>query len=252
LIEQLQARVEIAENRMIDIRMFKSQAIEIRSRVSAAQRNFLAKVEVIRDNYLLVNQVFENLSTRERDAGVARVAFQEAVIATNNRVSVGTPRFTISEQTLGNILLKEWEHNIAEGKQQAQKITNSLEEAFNSIDDELLGIESGGNAEMLMQMNVEKISLDLKEKEERDSTDISQMTMVDIVQVDKCMIKPSARLCAIDIIDGQMEDRLQQLARECYFFEASYQAEASWLIYQLVERFVACTEPARRQTSGTK
>ena len=93
-------------------------------------------------------------------------------------------------------------------------------------------------------MNVEKISLDLKEREERDSVDISQMTTVDIVQVDKCMIKPSVQLCTIDIIDGQMEDRLQQLARECYFFEASCQAEPSRLISQLVERCVACTEPA--------
>jgi hypothetical protein len=189
--------------------------------------------------------VFENLSARERDAGAARVAFQEAVIATNNRVSVGTPRFTISEQTRGNILLKEWEHNIAEGKKQAQKITNSLEEAFNSIDDDLLGIDSGGNTEMLMQMNVERISLDLKEREERDSTDISQMTMVDIIQVDKYMIKPSTQLCAIDIIDGQMEDRLHQLARECYFFEASCQEVPLRLISQLVERCIACTELAQ-------
>jgi hypothetical protein len=75
LIEQLQARVEIAESRMINIRMFKSQAIEIQSRVSVAQQNFLAKVEVIHDNCLLVNQVSENLSARERDAGAARVAF---------------------------------------------------------------------------------------------------------------------------------------------------------------------------------
>ena len=65
------------------------------------------------------------------------------MIATNNRVSAGVRRLTISEKTRGNILLKEWEHNIAEGKQQAQKITNSLEEAFNSIDGELLGIDSG-------------------------------------------------------------------------------------------------------------
>jgi hypothetical protein len=80
---------------------------------------------------------------------------------------------------------------------------------------------------------------------------ISQMTMVDIVQIDKCMIRPGAQLCAIDIIDGQMEDRLQQLARECYFFEASCQAEPSRLISQLVERCVAYTEPMRGQTSGT-
>jgi hypothetical protein len=126
--------------------------------------------------------------------------------------------------------LKEWEHNIAMGKEQAQKVTISLEEAFNSIDGELLGIDSGGNAEALMQMNVEHISLDLKDKEERDSTDISQMNMVDIVQVDRHMIKPSAQLSALDIIDAQMEDKMQQLARECYFVEANCQAEPSRLI----------------------
>jgi hypothetical protein len=150
LIEQLEARVEIAENKMINIGMFKSQAIEIQSRVSEAQRNLLAKVEAIWDNCLLVNQVSENLSTREREVEAARVTFQEVVIATNNKVSESTPRFTISEQTRGNILLKEWEHNITEGKQQAKKITNSLEEAFSSIDDYLLGIDSGGNSETLV------------------------------------------------------------------------------------------------------
>jgi hypothetical protein len=59
-----------------------------------------------------------------------------------------------------------------------------------------------------MQMNMEKISLDLKEKEERDSVEISQVAMVDIVQIDKCMIRPCTQLCTIDIIDGQMEDKL--------------------------------------------
>ena len=37
LIEQLQVRVEIAESKMIDIGIFKSQAIEIHSRISSAQ-----------------------------------------------------------------------------------------------------------------------------------------------------------------------------------------------------------------------
>jgi hypothetical protein len=37
LIEQLHARVEMAESRMVDIGIFKSQAIEIRSKISSAQ-----------------------------------------------------------------------------------------------------------------------------------------------------------------------------------------------------------------------
>jgi hypothetical protein len=163
----------------------------------------------------------ENLTVRERKAGAVRVAFQEVVIATNNKDLGSTSRFTVLEQTRGNILLKEWEHNIAEGKLQAKRVTNSLEEAFSSIDGNLLGIDSGGNAETLIQMNMAKISLDLKDKEERDSAEISQ-------------------------------DRLLQLAQDCYSFEANYQAELSRLVSRLVERCVTCTEHTRGQTSGTK
>jgi hypothetical protein len=137
-------------------------------------------VGAIRENCLLMNRVSKNLTVRERDAEAARVAFQEVVIAMHNRVSAGPPRLTIPEQTRGNILLKDWEHNITLGKEQAQKVINSLEEAFHSIDGELLGMDSGGDVETLIQMNVEHISLDLKEKDERDSTDISQIDMVDM------------------------------------------------------------------------
>jgi hypothetical protein len=207
---------------------------------------------VIWDNFLLVNQVLEDLSIREREAGVARVTFQEVVIATNNKELGSIPRFPISEQTRGNILLKEWEHSISEGKIQAKRVMKSLEEDFSSIDGNLLGIVSEGNAKTLTQMNMAKISFDLKEKEERDSADISQVTMEDIVQIDKCMIKPSVQLCAIDIIDRQMEERLPQLARDCYSFEANCQVEPSRLISWLVERCVTCTKHARGQASGTK
>jgi hypothetical protein len=158
---------------MINIEMFKSQAIEIQSRISSAQQNLLAKMGAIRENYLLVNQVFENLAARERDVGVARVAFQEAVIAMNNRVLASAPRLTISEQTRGNILLKELDHNIRRRQATSPEDNQFLGGGLNSVDGELLGIDNGGDAETLMQMNVEYISLDLKEKEERDSTDIS-------------------------------------------------------------------------------
>jgi hypothetical protein len=194
---------------MIDVEGFKSRVIEIQSRISSAQQSLLAKVGTIREDCLLMHRVSENLTVKERDAKEVLVAFQEAVIAMNNRVSVGSPRLTISEQTRGNILLKDWEHNIALGKEQAEKVTNSLEEAFNSIDGELLGMDSGGDAETLIQMNVEQISLDLKEKDERDSADISQMDRVDMARVDKHLIQPSAQLSVLDIINAQMGDKMQ-------------------------------------------
>jgi hypothetical protein len=148
-------------------------------------------------------------------------------------------------------LLKEWECSISEGKLQAKKVRKSCEEAFGSIDGNLLGIDSESNAETLSQMNMEKLSLDINEKEERDSAEVSQVTLADIVQIDKWIIKPSVQLCAIDTLDRQMEERLPQLVRDCYVFEANCQAEPSRLISLMVEKCVICTEHVRGQASGT-
>lgn len=130
----------------------------------------------------------------------------------NNRSSTGSPGLAIPEQSRDNILLKDWEHNISLGKEQTQKVTNSLEESFNSIDGELLCMDSGDNAETLIQMNIEQISLGLKDKDESDSTDISRTDRVDMAQVDNNLIWPSVQLSALDVINAQMEDKLQQLA----------------------------------------
>jgi hypothetical protein len=111
----------IVESRMIDVEMFKSQAMGIWSRISLAQQSLLARIGEIQENCLLVNQVSENLTARERDAKAARVAFQEVMIAMNNRVLAGAPRLPIAEQTRGNILLKDWENNIALGKEQPKR-----------------------------------------------------------------------------------------------------------------------------------
>ena len=75
MIEELQAWATIAESRMIDVEMFKSQAMGIRSRISSAQQSLLTRIGEIQENCLLVNQVSKNLTTRERDAEAAQVAF---------------------------------------------------------------------------------------------------------------------------------------------------------------------------------
>jgi hypothetical protein len=199
---------------------------------------------------LLIHQISENLINKERNAEAARVAFQEAVIATNNRFS-GPPGLTIAEQTRGNILLKNWEHDITLSKEQAQKVTNSLAEACNAINGELLGMEIGGDTEALRQMNIDRISLDMKEKNERNLAEISKMDRVDPAQIYKHLIQPSAQLGALELVDVQIDDKLPQLARECYFAEASCQAEPSQLVTQFVDKCIMYTESMRGQAPST-
>jgi hypothetical protein len=247
LIEQLQAKLNFTESQVIDIGIFQSQAIEIRKRVSTAQQDLLAKVETIQNNCQLIDQVLENISFREKEAGAARVIFQEAVIATTKKETGSSSRFSIPEQTRGNILLKAWEHNISEGRQQAKEVRKSCEETFGFIDGRLLGLDSESNTETLGQINIAKHLLNIKENEERELAEISQITQTDIVQVDKWLIKPSVLLCSISAEDRQVEGKLPQLVKDCYTFEANNQAEPSRLIAQLVEKCVTCTQQAKGQ-----
>jgi hypothetical protein len=50
MITQLQAQLEVAESKVIDIEIVKSRAIDIRSRISSAQQSLLNKVGEIREN----------------------------------------------------------------------------------------------------------------------------------------------------------------------------------------------------------
>jgi hypothetical protein len=99
-------------------------------------------------------------------------------------------------------------------------------------------------------MNMEQISLDMKEKNERNLTKISKMDRENMAQIDEHLIQPSTQLDTLDIIDAYMGNKLPQLARDCYFAEASCQAEPSQLISQFLDKCRICTESMQRQAPG--
>jgi hypothetical protein len=115
-------------------------------------------------------------------------------------------------------LLKEWERNISEGRQQAKEVRKSCEETFGFLDGSWLGSADENNTEILGQIITAKNLLKIKENEERELAEISQVTQTDIVQIDKWLIKPSVQLCSINAKDQQVEGRLPQLVKDCYIF----------------------------------
>ena len=67
-------------------------------------------------------------------------------------------------------------------------MANSLEEAVNNINGEQLGIEIGVDTEALRRINIDRISLDIKEGNDRNSAQISKMDRVDPAQIYKHLI----------------------------------------------------------------
>ena len=149
-------------------------------------------------------------------------------------------------------MLKVWEHNILESRGRANEVMNSCEETFALISKILLDLDKEGSAGMLGKINIAKHLLDIKENVEKEKVEISQISQVDMVQVDKWLVHPSLQLFSIITEDRQVGKRFPQLVKSCYTFEASNQVEPSRLIAQLVERCVICTEQAKEQVSGAK
>jgi hypothetical protein len=250
-ITQLQTQLEEAGNQRINPEIIKSRAIDIRSRISSAQQSLLDRVSDFRRDCILMNQISQDLIVKERDAETARLTFQQAVIDTQNRFSTETPGLSFEEQTRGNILLKNWEHDIALSKEQARAVTSSLEETFKIIDTDLIGMERGGDIETLRQTNMDQIFLVVKERNEKELIEISEMNRTSMVQIEKHLIHPSTQLGTLSSVNTYMEERIPKLTRDCYVAEASCQADQSQLVSQFLAKCRICTESMQQQAPGT-
>jgi hypothetical protein len=69
-------------------------------------------------------------------------------------------------------------------------------------------MEDGGDTETLKQINMERISLDIKEKNEKDLVEISKMDRAGMAQIDEHLIRPSTQLGALNIVNTYMGNQL--------------------------------------------
>jgi hypothetical protein len=107
----------------------------------------------------------------------------------------------ILEKTRGNILLKEWEHNISERRKRAKEMRDACEETFSLLNKNLLYLNKEGSAGTLGKINLAKHLLDIKENGEKGQIELSQVSQVNISQVDKWLIILSLQLWSIIMED---------------------------------------------------
>ena len=127
-------------------------------------------------------------------------------------------------------MLKAWEHNLSENRKMAKEVRDSCEETFGLINKKFLDLDKENSSGTLGKINIVKHLLDIKENVERDQVELSHVKQVNIAQIDKWLIKPNLQLFSIIIEDRKIGERLPQLERKCYVFEANDQNELPKLI----------------------
>jgi hypothetical protein len=116
----------------------------------------------------------------------------------------------------------------------------------------LLDLDKESSAGTLRKINIAKHLLDIKENMEEKQVEISQISQVDMTQMDKWLVQPNLQLCSIITENQQVGKSLPQLVKNCYTLEASDKAEPSRLVAQLVERCITCIEQVKGQDSHVK
>jgi hypothetical protein len=62
-IIELQSKLEVAEKQVVDIKVFRSQSVEIRHKVLTAQQNLLAKARTIQNHFQTIDKILGNISS---------------------------------------------------------------------------------------------------------------------------------------------------------------------------------------------
>ena len=84
---------------------------------------------------------------------------------------------------------------------------------------------------------------------EEAQDEISQLKQVDIAQIDRWLVKPNLKLQSMTSEDKRIEDRLPQLQKKFYLFEAKDVTEPSRLLVQFLSRCVKCLDKGEGSTS---
>lgn len=167
--------------------------------------------------------------------------------STREEISV-TPRLTVAEQVIGDVILKTWEANIVESKRTSKEIKEDCEEVFHLLNKESLGLGKDDSSEILGQINIVKHQLDIKESLEEAQTEISQLTQVGITQIDRWLVKTNLQLQSMISEDKMIEDRVPQLQKKLYLLKAKDVTEPSRLVVQFLSRCVECLERGKLST----
>jgi hypothetical protein len=165
----------------------------------------------------VVIQSLDNIILGERESTTARATFQEVVVSSAREEISVISRLFVAEKIRGDIILKTWEANIDESKRSTKEIKEEYEEVFHSINKKSLNLEEDNQSEILGQINIIKHHLDIKESLERAQVESSQLKQVDIVQIDKWLVKTNLQLHSMMSEDKKIVD-CRNYKESCTFF----------------------------------
>jgi hypothetical protein len=95
---------------------------------------------------------------------------------------------------------------------------------------------------LLGELNIAKHQLSFKEELEEMKIEISKIKLINITEIDKRMVTPNLKLQTIKFIGKMIEDRLPELQKRFFMFEAKEIPDAPRVFVKFLGKCVHCLE----------
>ena len=113
------------------------------SKIEVEQQKLISKIEIVQNYFQEVDNSFDNIILREKEAKEERVTLQKEIIYSTSEETSKTTKISATEKIRGDIMLKLWETNITENKRIVKEIRDDFEEFFDLLDKGSLNIGKG-------------------------------------------------------------------------------------------------------------
>jgi hypothetical protein len=248
---QLQNKINSFQNQVVELEIFQAQVLEIHTKIEKEQQEVFFKLEFIQNYFQEASKSLESILLKERGVKVARTTFQK-VVALSTKEEVGeTQKLSVSEQIKGDIILKVWEANLAENKRITREVNVDCQGIFDLLEKASLNIGRNNCPGLLGEINIGKHQLRFKEDLKEIQVEIPQIKVINVTQIDKWIVMPNLKLQTIKFTRKIIEDRLPELQRKFFLFEAKDIPEALRVLVQFLGKCIRCLK-TEEGSSSTK
>jgi hypothetical protein len=221
----------------------------VHSKIEFEQQKLISKIEIVQNCFQGVDNSFDNIILREKEAKAVRITLQKAIIYLIGEEVSKTTKVSAIEKIRGNIMLKLWEANITKRKRISKEIIYDYEEVFDVLDKGLLNIGKGNCIGLLGQINIVRHQLNFRENLSEIQMEISQLKKIDVILMDRLLVEPNLNIQSIKFTDKGVDDHISKIHRMVYLFEATDIPEPPRNFTQSLERCIKCIDSKEGESS---
>jgi hypothetical protein len=146
-------------------------------------------------------------------------------------------------------MIKVWETNLEGYKKITKNVNEDCQKIFDFIEKESTHIGTDGLSDSLGEIDINRYQLKAREELEEKKAEISNITMVNMAEIEKLMIASSSKLEKVKSTERTITNQLPELQRNFFSFEANEIPEAPKALMNFLEKHVQAAEADKEGSS---